>query len=161
MLRRRMLYAVIGLAMALAIVLSMSTCNLFGVGTLTIRNYATADIDFVTWQSNNGRIYDFGDDTVWDYTINGGLGGWVYGIAALGGADTHDVDFGSDYIYFFWTDDAIGYRTKAEVDVNLFTDGSFTFYDTTAYYIATLRDGSTEARTFTYVPVPGMTKPAK
>ncbi len=156
MLRRRMILAAIGLALALAVVLSMSTCNLFGPATLTIRNWSTSDIDFVTW-----RGYDFGDDTVWDYTINGGLGGWVYGIAALGGSDTQDVTLGSDYILFFFTDSAIGYRTLESVGVNLFTDGSFTFYDSTAIWIATLRDGSTETRTYTFVPVPGMTKPEK
>ncbi len=157
MVRRRITLAVIGLTLALAIVVSMSTCNLFGVGTLTIRNFSPSDIDFVTWESNNLITYHFGDDIVWDYTT----GSNEFGIAALGGVDTQDVDFGSDYIYFFFTTSAVGYRTAAAVDVNLFTDGSFTFYNSTAIFTATLRDGSIETKTYTFVPVPGMTKPTK
>jgi hypothetical protein len=160
MVRRRLISAFIGLALALAVVLSMSTCNLFGVGTLTVRNYSSSDIDFVTWTSASAIIYDFGRDTVFDHTINGGLGGWVTnGLRALGGSDSRDVEFGSAPIYFFFTTSAIGYRTAAAVDVNVFTDGSFTFWDSTAVFTATLKDGTTETRTYTYVPVPGLTKP--
>jgi hypothetical protein len=162
MVRRRLISALIGLCLALAVVLSISTCNLFGVGTLTIRNYSSSDIDLVSWQSNNGITYFFGRDTVWDYTINSGAGGWVTdGMRSLGGSDSREVEFGSDFIYFFFTTSAIGYRTAATVDVNVFTDGSFTFWDSTAVFTATLKDGSTETRTYTYVPVPGRTKPEK
>jgi hypothetical protein len=161
MKRRRLISLIIGLALAAAIVLSMSSCNLFGKGTLTIRNYSNVDIDFVTWTSDNGITYGFGDDLVWDYTINGGAGGSVYGIAELGGYDSRQVDFGSDYIYFFFTTSAIGYRTAAAVDVGLFTDGDFAFYDSTAIFTATLRDGSTQTIRYDIVPVPGRSKPTE
>lgn len=156
MLRRRMIFAVIGLGLALA-ALTMSTCNIAGFGTLTIRNYSTSNIDFVTWRSHNGTLYDFGEDLVWDTTTLA----WEYGLRSLGGRDARDVDFGSDYIYFFFTTSGIGHRTVEAVDVNLFTDGSFTFYNSTAIFTITRPDGSTESKVYSIVPVPGLTKPTK
>ena len=111
MRRPRIVFAVIGMVFALAILLSMSSCNLFGTGTLTIRNYSTRDIDFVTWTSDDGTVYDFGDDLVYD-----DVAGWVYGIAVLG-MDSRQVSFGSNYIYFYFTDSIQYYRTAAVVDV--------------------------------------------
>lgn len=154
MRRQRIVFAVIGMVFALAILLTMSSCNLFGTGTLTLRNYSTRDIDFVTWTSDDGTVYDFGDDLVYD-----DVAGWVYGIAVLG-MDSRQVSFGSNYIYFFFTDSIQYYRTAAAVDVGLFTDGEFTFYDTTFIYTATLQGGSTTTQVYSIVPVPG-SKPTK
>jgi hypothetical protein len=152
-----MILAVIGLVLAAAILISMSSCIITSNGTLTIRNLSNYDIDFVTWTSDNAITYNFGNDLVWDYT----MGADVFGIAALGGIDSQDVDPGTDYIYFFFTDDPIGKRTASFVTVGEFTDASFTFRDTTIYVAGTLRDGSTESRVYAIVPVPGMTKPTK
>jgi hypothetical protein len=157
MKRRRLIFATFGFILAIAVVLSMSSCNISGHGTLTIRNNSSFDVDFVTWTSDNGITYSFGDDSVWDYSNSQ----YEWGIAASGGWDSRQVDFGSDNIYFCFTNDINVYRTTAVVEVGLFTDGHFTFYDGFAFFSLTDPDGSTRTSRYDFIPVPGMTKPAK
>ena len=143
---RRLFLKLLGILIAIAIVFSVTSCNLFGGGTLTISNYGSDDIDYVRW---NG--VSFGDDIVYDFILDAD----VWGIAAFGGSDTEQVEIGSDYITFYFWDSAQKYRTAELVDVRLFADGSFTLYDSTIIYTAALQGGETESRTYSIIPIPG------
>lgn len=136
--------------LVLALLIGLSSCNLFK-SSLTIYNYSSFDLDFVQWTDSNGNSNSFGDDLVWDSI----LVAWESGIAS-GSSSTRQVSKGSDYIYFYFTNDSVHYRTTAVVSVGAMHDASFTFWDSTIITTAQLSgSGSTSPGASGIVPVPG------
>ena len=108
-----------------ALLLLLSTCDLFK-SAFTIANKCSHDIDRIVWTPKSDREYWFGDDTVWDSTLSENAKG-----IAINSSSTRDVEAGSSYIVFYFTDDAQRYRTGDEVTVEARNDVTFTIDDST------------------------------
>jgi hypothetical protein len=93
---------------------------------LTISNGSSLDLEMIYWVSDNGRTNWFTKDQVYD--VN--LGDYVGGLHS-GSFQTKSVGSGSNFIYFYFTNDTQQYWTSNVVVVNagesvttILTDGT-------------------------------------
>jgi hypothetical protein len=113
--------------LVLALFVGLSSCFFF-MGTLTIYNDSSHDLDFVQWADDWGETVEFGDDSVWDVDLAASTPGILHGSSS-----TRKVFSGTDFIYFYYADQFPGEfrRTVEPVTVCGFDNVNFTFTDST------------------------------
>lgn len=88
---------------------------------LRITNLTSHDIDYVSWKDHYGETYYFGQDMVWD-TVEQDT---VQGLES-GSSDQLLVASGQSPLYFYFSTDAIKFRTAEEIEVDADEDVEFT-----------------------------------
>ena len=93
---------------------------------LTISNNTSLDLNLISWIDEDGEIYWFGNDMVWNYTLYKYLEGMH-----PGGSDEQDVYPGNSPIYFWAAAGGPKVRTLALIEVEKRKHEKFTIMDST------------------------------
>lgn len=110
--------------LSLIIVICLSSCTT----KLRIANESSFALDLISWSDENGKVYFFGRDWVYDYI----LGYQIMGMYP-GSSDEKSVEPGCCPVYFWFAAGGPEYRTNEYVIVEKWKNETFALTD--YYYI--------------------------